>query len=183
MGVDIPDIRYVIHLGLCASALDYIQQAGRAGRDGQVSACVQLITPGELEWHRRRLQAAQSREDARSLEQLLHIFLGGGCISQGFISLFNQKSKPCGTCSACLRRQKGESGALATVPELNRMKARDLRAWCLYLTRDHLARERGVRPERLLAGSIIEAAADTGQLDPEGLDHNACERLLAVMRP
>lgn len=45
MGVDIPDIRYVVHLGLCSSPLDYIQQAGRAGRDGMASACVQLITP------------------------------------------------------------------------------------------------------------------------------------------
>ncbi len=35
MGVDIPDIRYVIHVGFPFNMLDYIQQCGRGGRDGK----------------------------------------------------------------------------------------------------------------------------------------------------
>jgi ATP-dependent DNA helicase RecQ len=35
MGVDCPDIEQVIHLGVSATAEDYIQQTGRSGRDGR----------------------------------------------------------------------------------------------------------------------------------------------------
>lgn len=35
MGVNFPDVRFVVHLGAGRSVVDHIQQAGRAGRDGK----------------------------------------------------------------------------------------------------------------------------------------------------
>lgn len=49
MGVDKPDIRLVVHLDVPGSLEAYLQQAGRAGRDGAHAACVLLFEPGDID--------------------------------------------------------------------------------------------------------------------------------------
>ena len=51
MGVDIPDIRTVIHYGPSSDIESYFQESGRAGRDGKDSRAVMYVYPGSLLGH------------------------------------------------------------------------------------------------------------------------------------
>lgn len=56
MGIDVPDVRLVVHWAMPASPEAYYQEAGRAGRDGAAARCVLLFQPGDARVHRRMLE-------------------------------------------------------------------------------------------------------------------------------
>ncbi|KAI2479924.1 telomere-linked helicase 1 [Pyrenophora tritici-repentis] len=47
MGVDVPDIRCIVHIDWPFSVLDYAQESGRAGRDGERSEAIMMVQDGE----------------------------------------------------------------------------------------------------------------------------------------
>ena len=49
LGIDKPDIRYIVHYQAPASLERYVQEAGRAGRDGQSARCILLFDESDLE--------------------------------------------------------------------------------------------------------------------------------------
>lgn len=75
MGIDKPDVRFVVHMEPTDTLENYFQEAGRAGRDGAKSYCVMLYTLADgreaLEkFEQRRVTA----EDAKTIVQQLHTF-------------------------------------------------------------------------------------------------------------
>lgn len=70
MGIDKANIRYIMHYQVPGSVEQYVQEAGRAGRDGRPAQCVLLFDPADLEIQKRL--HAKGHVSIRQLESLGH---------------------------------------------------------------------------------------------------------------
>jgi ATP-dependent DNA helicase RecQ len=69
MGIDKPDVRVVVHADIPGSLENYLQEAGRAGRDREAARCVLLYTPEDVE--KQFSMSARSRLTQREIKAIL----------------------------------------------------------------------------------------------------------------
>lgn len=108
MGIDKPDVRFVVHLNLPKSVEAYYQETGRAGRDGEPSNA--WMAYGLQDVINLRSMMAQSKADEQhkrvenhKLETMLGLAELTGCRRQALLSYFGDTlEKPCGNCDNCL---------------------------------------------------------------------------------
>ncbi|MDB4982755.1 MAG: ATP-dependent helicase, RecQ family [Myxococcales bacterium] len=79
LGIDKPDIRYIIHYQMPGSPEAYIQEAGRAGRDGKPARCVLLNQPDDLAIQEHFLKEAHpTKAQARMVAEGLYAWSDEG---------------------------------------------------------------------------------------------------------
>jgi ATP-dependent DNA helicase RecQ len=79
LGIDKPDIRYIIHWQMPGSPEAYVQEAGRAGRDGKPARCVLLNQPNDVEIQEHFLKEAHpTKSQARMVAEGLYAWSDEG---------------------------------------------------------------------------------------------------------
>ncbi|MFW6088767.1 MAG: RecQ family ATP-dependent DNA helicase [Gemmatimonadota bacterium] len=108
MGIDHPHVRLVAHLGMPGALEAYVQEAGRAGRDGEASRCLLVRLPGDLALHRRRIRdlPARARRPARRRLAAMRSYAAERrCRRRAIAAYFGEAPPACAGCDLCDRRR------------------------------------------------------------------------------
>ncbi|MBN2800775.1 MAG: ATP-dependent DNA helicase RecQ [Deltaproteobacteria bacterium] len=103
MGVDLPDVRLVVHANAPGTLEAWVQEAGRAGRDGEPARCVMLYAAMDA-LTRARIRGASAKPGVEAgWKALQDVIYGTRCRQQMAIDyLGGPQGPPCGRCDACL---------------------------------------------------------------------------------
>ena len=125
MGIDKPDVRFVAHLDLPKSVEAYVQETGRAGRDGMPSNAWMVYGFQDIAMMRSMIQGSEAPEERKRVElhklnSLLGLCETASCRRQALLSYFGETlPEPCGNCDTCLEPQRSFDGTEAAQKALS----------------------------------------------------------------
>jgi ATP-dependent DNA helicase RecQ len=108
MGIDRPDVRFVVHLDMPDSPEAWYQQIGRAGRDGDPADTLLLYGGQDIAQARHWLAQsaapeAQKRVMRTKLEEMIALTETVTCRTRSLLNCFGEElAEPCGHCDNCL---------------------------------------------------------------------------------
>ena len=108
MGIDKPNIRWVLHYNMPQSIENYYQEIGRAGRDGEDSECVLLFSPGDVHTQKYLVEVGienpdRKRVQYKKLQQMVDLVYSNTCYRKSILNYFGEPFlEDCNNCSNCL---------------------------------------------------------------------------------
>ena len=110
LGVDIPNIRLVIHAGLPLGMSDYTQQIGRGGRNGKKTRCILLHAPGDEQRTLRILADTDGKgvspAKKHEIAALVDAIQSPNCLWASICRYYGERAEiTCGHCTQCRRRK------------------------------------------------------------------------------
>jgi len=108
MGIDKPDIRYVLHTDLPGSPEAYYQEIGRAGRDGLPAETMLLYGLDDIRMRRVFIEEAETSDDHKRrehkrLDSLIAYCEAPDCRRRMLLRYFGEPMhEPCGNCDTCI---------------------------------------------------------------------------------
>ncbi len=133
MGINKPNVRWVIHHDLPKNIEGYYQETGRAGRDGLPGDCLLLFSAGDIAKQTHFLDEitdAHEQAVARAqLRQIVHYAESAGCRRSELLGYFGEKFPldTCGACDNCLEPRETYDGTIVAQKFLS----------CLYRIAQH----------------------------------------------
>jgi ATP-dependent DNA helicase RecQ len=118
MGINKPNVRWVIHYDLPKNIEGYYQETGRAGRDSLPGDCLLLFSAGDAAKQTHfidEMTDEQERQVARAqLRKMVHYAESAGCRRAELLEYFGERfpSDNCGACDNCLEPRETYDGTV-----------------------------------------------------------------------